>query len=677
LRGYAIQSRIAHFNLRIRTPQESPAVLSAVLSLERIARERIAEVCGRAFEETFQNDPSVFVVRSVHAKVAVLASHATLESRLAEQLGARLCASVVRVIAGPSNHENVVRFENCAEFVSNFLTDYVAGTVWDHWYYGAFFPYRGLPSEEAVLDILIENLDYLGEILHRLTRANALSGVLAALGADGQRRLWLRVATQSSGQLSEDAVLIFVQTAFRLIDSLALWASSRPSEQDTCRDYLLSQPASPQWTTPSSLTSAVLEVLRFLRNQGLLLVPHSFAPDQLDKLDAVLNASCDWLDRSHLKNSLLAILAPVTPQSSMRASTLRPSLLTPAQVQLLRSLLLSIREQFCALDPIDRTPHAHLLRLLAALAAAEPSVNLAHLPVLESIVETWLALRDRAQSDADLLALRRGQTDSLLAYMSPAEKNHLRPHFHSVANAGEPAIALLEELLTQYPAKTSSMALNHFNSNCAGLFLLVRTVQDLRLAALLKEAGFPSLEPLLVALSLRIAGISALQDGTLDPGAALWSGIGAEGFANLLPRLTTLDPDCFRQKLSELIAAQGIVDPISSPEFALQPPSLDLPREISSVIEFSAVCLLHAWARWLPGLSGSSIGFVLDKFISRAGALHLYADRIDVTLSPGPLDAILKMAGYLSDSPTIPWLGNRFVRFRAASQERYGNHHDS
>jgi len=651
--------------------------LSAVLSLERVSRERIAEVCDRTFEETFQNDPSVFVVRSVHAKVAVLASHATLESRLAEQLGARLCASVVRVIAGPSNHENVVRFENQAEFVSSFLADYVAGTAWDHWYHGAFCPYRSLPTEQAVLSILIENLDYLGEILHRLTRANALSAVLAALGTDGQRRLWLRVATRSSGQLSEDAVRIFVQTAFHLIDSLSLWVSSRPSEQDTCRDYLLSQPASPQWTTPSSLASAVLDVLRFLTHQGLLLVPHSFAPDQIDKLNAALNDSCDWLDRSHLKNSFLALLAPVTPQSSMRASTLRPSLLTPAQVQLLRSLLLSIRERFCALDPVDRKPHAHLLRLLAALAAAEPSVNLAHLPVLESIVETWLALRERGQSDADLLALRRGQPDSLLGPVSPAEKNHLRPHLHSVANAGESAIALLEELLTQYPAKTSSAALDHFNSNCAGLFLLVRTVQDLRLAALFKEAGFPSVEPLLVALSLRIAGTSALQDGALDPCVALWSGIGAEGFANLLPRLRTLVLDCFRQNLSELIAAQGLIDPISPHEFALQPLSLELPPEISSVIEFTAACLLHAWARWLPGLSGSSVGFLLDKFISRTGALYLYADRIDVTLSPGPLDAILKMAGYLSDSPTIPWLGNRFVRFCATSQERYGNHHDS
>lgn len=639
-----------------------------MLSLERVARERIEEVCDRAFEETFQNDPTVFVVRSVHARVAVLATQATLESRLAEQLGARLCASVVRVIAGASNNENVVRFENQAEFVSGFLSDLVAGTAWAHWYHGAFRIHRDLPTDQTVLAVLFENLDCLGEILNRLTIANALVAVLKALGPEGQRRLWLRVATQSPGQPSEDAIRIFVQTAFHLIDSLSLWAASRPSEEGLFRDYLLSQPASPQWTDPSSLASAVVEVLRFLSRQGWISAPHTFRSDELVRLDAAINASCDWLDRSFLKNSFLMLLSPDSSENLVRSFTLRPSLLTPAQLRLLHSLLSVIRDRLCQLDPTDGNSHSHLLRILASLAAAEPSANLSHIPVLESIVETWLLLRNSATRDSDLLNLRYGQIESLLGSVPAAEKNRLRPHFQSVANAGEPAIAIILELLSQYSVKPRGSALEQFDSNCAGLFLLVRTVQDLRLATLLNEAGFPSLEPLLVALSLRIAGPLAVEAGNLDAGAAVWSGIVAEEFPTFLPRLATLDAYRFHHNLSELIAAQRLIDPIPSQEFADQPSSVvSVSPEISSLLDFTAASLLHTWARWLPGLSSSSIGFLLEKFVRRAGTLYLYPDRIDVSLSSGPLDAILRMAGYLSDSPTIPWLGNRFVRFRAAS----------
>lgn len=638
-----------------------------MLSLERVARERIAEVCDRAFEETFRNDPNVFIIRSVHSKVAVLASHAALESRLAEQLGARLCASVVRVIATPSNHENVVRFENQAEFVSSFLSDYIAGTAWDHWYHGAFRTYRDLPVDQTVLAILIENLDCLGQILRSLKKANALIAVLAALGPEGQRRLWLRAATHFSEHISEDAIRIFVQIAFHLIDSLDLWASSRPSEQDCLRDYCFSKPASPQWTDPSSLASEVFEVLRFLARRGSLLLPQSFGTDDLSKLDAVLNSSCEWLDRILLKNSFLALLGPAPPQSSSCATTSRPSRLTPAQLRLLRSLLSSLREGLCPLDPAEANPHSHLLRLLAGLATAEPCASFACLHVLESVVEAWLVLRNSMQRNADLVNLRRGQLDYILANVCSADQNRLRAHLQSVANAGEPAIVVVEELLKQSPSKLIVAALDHLHSNCAGLFLLVRTVQDLRLSALLKDSGFPSLEPLLVALSLRIAGPDALQSDIIDPGAALWSGITAEEFPNHLSRLLTLDAIHFRNSLSELLTDQRLIDSGSGSEFIENLPVPNLPEEISNLIDFTAASLLHTWARWLPGLSRSSVPFLLEKFINRGGTLHFYSDHIDVTLSPGPLDAILKMAGYLSDSPFIPWLGNRFVRFRAAS----------
>ena len=646
---------------------ESPTIAAAVHSLGRVARERIEDVCDRAFEETFQNDPSVFVVRKVQTRVAVLASQAALESRLAEQWGARLCASVIRVIASTSSDEDVVRFENQAAFVSSFLSDFVAGTVWDHWYHGAFRVYRQVPADEAILAVLVENQDCLGEILHRLAKAKALDVVLRALGPEGQRRLWIRVSRRTSVQLSGDAFRIFVHSAFDLADSLSLWSASRPSEQDFLRNYLLTEPVSPNWTDPSSLASAVTDVFRALFGNGWLSVPRAFRLDDPSKLDSALNSSYDWLDKSWLKNSLASLFSPVSPERIVRASALRPPRLTPGQLSLFRSLFSSIRNRHFQLDPSDWSPHSHLLRILAALAARETSASLATLPILENIVEAWLALRTAENRDSDLLNLRRGQIDFILARVSPSTKISLQAHLESVVSAGEPAIAIVEELLAHYASTSEAPALEEIHSGCAGLFLLARAVQDLRLFTLLKESRFDSLEPLLVALAIRISGPAALQEGKFDAGAALWSGISTEEFPSHLSHLAKLDARLFRANLTELVAAQRIVDPIFSGEFADQPLSVALPPDVGSVLDFTASSLLHSWARWLPGLSGSSVGFLLEKFVHRSGTLHLYPDRIDVKLSPGPLDAILKMAGYLTDSPNASWLGNRFVRFRATS----------
>jgi hypothetical protein len=629
-----------------------------------VAHERIEEVCDRAFTETFQDDPSVFVVRKARARVAILAPQTVLESRLAEQWGARLCASVVRVVASASNDDSVVRFENQAAFVSNFLSDLVAGTAWEHWYHGAFHGCRRLPDNETIFSVLIENADCLAEILHRLAKANALDAVLRALGEEGQRRLWMRTARFSSDSLSADAFRIFVHSAFALADALSLWTALRPAEQDYLDDYLAKQPASPQWTDPASLASAVTCVFRELLRDGWLSASCAFRPDTLAKLDAALASSYDWLDKTYLKNSFATLFSPSSPQK-LAPSTLRPFLPTPAQLRLLGSLLSSIRSGSCPLDLCSSSPHAQLLRILASLGAAESSASPAATAMLESIVEAWLALRGADDRDSQLLNLRRGQLEFCLARLSPPEKSRLRPHLESVAEMGDAAIAVVEALLAQDHSVSQRRPLEIIPTACAGLFLLVRTVQDLRLFALLKESGFDSLEPLLVALAVRICGKATLPEGKFDSGAALWSGIPPEEYSARVKHLESLDIQCFRSNLAELVAAQRLVGPCAGEEFTSEPLAIDLPAEVANSLDFVAASLLHGWARWLPGLSASSAGFLLEKFVRRSGTLYLYPDRVDVNLSPGPLDAILKMAGYFSDSPAASWLGNRFVRFRA------------
>src|SRR5262245_17891531 len=139
-----MQARIGHIHIRYRAPRASTAASAALPALGRVASEGIASACDRALGRVFEEDPIVYVVRKVTARIAVLAPRAALESRLADQWGECLCRSVVRTIAKGEDGGNLVRFDNQAEFVARFLTDFIAGGVWESWYYGAFRAYRDL-----------------------------------------------------------------------------------------------------------------------------------------------------------------------------------------------------------------------------------------------------------------------------------------------------------------------------------------------------------------------------------------------------------------------------------------------------------------------------------------------------------------------------------------------------
>ena len=135
-----MQTRIGHVHFRYRVPPGSSSAFT-LTTLENIARQQIAEACDRSLETIFENDATVYVLRKVTSRVAVLSKRETGDTHLAEQWGRNLSRAVVRTIVNSGDDENLVRFEDQAEFVSCFLTRLAIGDAWDHWYFGAFANY--------------------------------------------------------------------------------------------------------------------------------------------------------------------------------------------------------------------------------------------------------------------------------------------------------------------------------------------------------------------------------------------------------------------------------------------------------------------------------------------------------------------------------------------------------
>ena len=661
-----MQTRIGHLHITYRLPQNSPSASMLIPALERVTSDRIAAVCDQAFAEVFADDPSVRVIRKVSTRVAILSRRATLESRIAEQWGHRLCAAVVESIV-EENSENVVSFENQAEFVTSFLTELTTGDAWSRWYFGAFGLYRKRPAGEAILAVLDDNREWLWEILRRLRQSRALERVLAHLGLAGQKKLWKEIIRSAPQQESAEAFQVFVNSALSVLDALDSWSRGRPSEVSILQSYLRTGPATPQWTNTRSLSDALADVIQFVVSQHWLSSAASPSADQMIRLEQTLGRNFDWLDIPHLTRRLLSMFQPSTVHSLEKQFVLRPPSAATPQKLALEQLARLVREGKCRLDPRDSDLHADLLRLLVILSEENDSASVAAIaPVLESIVSVWLALRGTRDFRELLSLLRQGSTPQFNEAAKPGVSEETRRHLEVIATSGKPAIALVEELLKQSESTASDEGAVLVRSECAGLFLMVRTLQDVRVKSVLNECEFQSLESLLTGLAICLAGASALQGGALDEGAALWAGIDAKDVTNKLDLLETLNHERFETAFEELLSAQRLT--VAVADQAVGDPSQFLSSSANAVamLNFTAGRLLQAWARWLPGLSNSSPSYLLSNFIRRSGTIAVSPLILEIRFSHGPLDTILQMAGYLEETPAASWLADRRVRFRIA-----------
>src|ERR1043165_904023 len=654
-----MQTRIGHLHIAYRTPQGLASASLLVSTLKRVASERIAAVCDQAFAESFPDDPTVRVVRRVASRVAVVSGREILESKIAAQWGHRLCAAVIESIV-EANGDNVVCFENQAEFVAAFLAELSVGDPWSKWFFGAFASYRALEQGEVVLAVLEDNQEWLLEIFRRLRQENSLEAVLSYLTNQEQQRLWKEVIRGAPRQEPKEAFHIFVKSAVAVLDSLGLWSGERPSEHLILESYLATFPSTPRWTNAVSLADAVADVVQFLIATYFESRVTPLQEDQIASLQKLLSNKFDWLEVGHLLKRVLLIFQAWAAIQEQKQFVLRPLAPSAVQKRLLEQTTELVGAGHCRLDLRDESSYANLIRLLVSLSAGSDSSSVTSIiPLLENVVAAWVALRHRSDSTEIIAALCRRSIPA--SGGEQAALGHIANHLHVIGSSGEPAIALVEELLKQ--SKTPKEFDVVIQTGCAGLFLLVRAIRDLRLKTALYDAGFESFESLLTGIAVCIGGDSVWRNERLDEGAALWAGIESKDSIAKLELLESLDREQFENSFTGLLAAHRIDEP-SELNFRESLPAVPCSEAVLSLLLTTANRVLHAWARWLPGLSNSSGHFLLEKFIQRPGAIVFAPHFLEVRLRPGPLDTVLRMAGYLEETPAALWLGNRRVRFR-------------
>ncbi len=321
--------------------------------LDNEVRTRVAEAYADALQQTFGEDPAVYVLRRVQTELTLVNPTLADEAAIARTWGHRACAEVVRTVMRHGDDGSLVmRFEDTAAFVAQWITDLLAGVAWDRWYYGAFAMYRGLSVEEAIRRALIDYRMHLPAILRRVH----VPALLSRMPPEVAREVW----QVRGSEVRVEQFRVFVRTAFSIADTFSLWIVERPSFDVVFDAYVATSPAAPDWKQPRALAEAVFAVLVFLEERAFVrVVAFEPLPEFLPSLE--------WLDAEWL---FAALTAHASSSSSGELAPARPPVLTALQQR-----MLAVLRELLATTTLPDGPmftERNALALLAALAAAEP-----------------------------------------------------------------------------------------------------------------------------------------------------------------------------------------------------------------------------------------------------------------------------------------------------------------
>jgi hypothetical protein len=522
-------------------------------------------------------------------------------------------------------------------------------------------------KKDAVLGVLLENPGHLTAIFRALARLGCLGAVLDLLDVRASRALWTGAVAPPAREAEPAEFRVFVRAALEIIEALGLWTGEPVEEERLLGAYVAAHPPLPHWTDRRSLALAVMHVLRFAQRRRWLVLPlHPTAEAPAPALAETL-ARLDWLDTAWLAASISEWFIQTTPTASGTLPARRTrQTATPTQQRLLERLRQILRARVVTLDFQVPKSESNALRLYAALAAAEP--ELAVHPAARSIIVLLLAAWKLILESGEALELPGRPIENLFDLPFSSAHHTLR----AVAALGEPAAELLTALIAQSAEEAAESREGSIETSCAGLFLLLRAITEVRLQQIITSRNVGPLPAILLGFGIHWAGPSAIRGGAPDPGLALWCGLSGppRPVAETLAQLDTSRCGMLLARILEIVESLSAMHPSLHAD--------EMPDEWRAVLtegwpsavqripalEVAAAHLLCLWARWLPGIGHSGPPYLLKNLIRRSGRIEIHDEFVRVAMTPAPLDAVLEMSAYLGEIPAIPWLGDRRVSLR-------------
>jgi hypothetical protein len=646
-----MSSRIGTLHVDYRANGRSH-LAAMVPQLDRLLAARLGGAIDERLPTLLGNDLEVVVIREVRAQATIRLADWSLDRTLLDAMGRASIDAIGEALAAPPDDDRIVRFADQAEFIGSFIVDLLARSAWERWYFGAFHRYRQSDDAATIGAILDDNRAHAVGVFGWLARRGHLDALLARLGPDRARQLVTPRDADVSTLAARHEFAPLITAGFQILDALGWSIGDATARAALTAHYLATQPVPPTWTDRRSLSAWVFRFVRFVVASAASQIGRG-APLAGDVVLDLLRGGLDWLDVDWLAPQLHYLATSPAGASTPKTRSSR-RVLTATHERSLDRLADLIRLRRVRLLPDDDVD-AIVVRLMAALndsdGAGEPDRAL--VAAIDRIARALVAAMRSGLNAEDVLLVIAGRSRSDMAIADV----ELSRRIDDVTDLGPSAELALQQLV----AATMDRGPAGDPTAAGGLFLLTRALIDVRLHALVREAGVP-FDGLKAALAAWWLDLSA----PFDAGAALWMGAtsssepltldaSADGLRSLEAALLDVLQD---QRAFDALPPDETIDP--EPGAFVAP---GMPGEIRQAIARIGWMLLRAWSRWLPGVGQSQRPFLVRNCLRRGARLRVTTTAIAVELDPAPLDIVLEMAGYLRPIERVSWLDDRTITF--------------
>jgi len=458
---------------------------------------------------------------------------------------------------------------------------------------------------DLMLDVANDDRDRIAQVWSRQIAAGVVK--LISAGADGTRVLHFPDRAAYLARFLADLMKgnVWGKWYYRSFETLRILPVNA-----TAREALIREP---------DQVEAVLALLDVQQRLGSLL-------SLLSDVDLRLILDCCAPPGSLTVAAFSAVL------SCWRAAGRRPPGEALAGVRTVLTLYLDARRAFPAVSPGSlRAAATHLSRFAEIVQGASSDAVLARIRAgdLEGAVRVARAAGFEGQA-ASLLELplqAGGRLDTILAVLTGPDR-----HSPASPRTGETVI----------------------EPEFGGVFLLLPSWIDLDLDGLDDRGAFRYL------VLLKCLGRADAPRAMHDPGLLLAAGLTA---APSLAELESIDT-------SPIAAAVAEIEPAEPEYYALREPAPGFLRSetLDRVSSLAAHALMRGFARRFLTFRDSSAPYLCRNLVLGATRIHIGGARIEVRLSPRPLDIVLRIAGIHGDEFEPSWLHGKQVRLVLAEE---------
>ena len=320
---------IGHLHCRLSIAGDQAAAVPLRARLERLLAGDVLDAYAEALDAALGGDQAVYVVRQADLRVSVTGD-LDRQPELARAWGQGMAGVVSRLLrdatdAGDDAFDaaaiaattNVVRFDDQAAHVAAFIAALWRDQAWEQWYFGAFAHLRGLPFDDAVRLALLDNRPHLPAILARLGRQpETLRAVVQRLSPAALDVLW-REGVRGGDAPPDEASRPILFAVIAWAERLGLWRDGPPSPEALAAVYFAEPRLPLDWRDAAALAQRFADVAHFGRERGWLRPWAGGAA-----FEAALRP-LDWLDVAYLRRLLLDDAPEPATGSPRRAALLR------------------------------------------------------------------------------------------------------------------------------------------------------------------------------------------------------------------------------------------------------------------------------------------------------------------------------------------------------------------